>query len=82
MAQEEGICIANTESVIHNAEDAKFDEIVLNLQEYKATAKVSRPPQSLFCFDCFFIIFIIAPKKRAVYKFVNCRKFIAAAAII
>lgn len=42
MAQEEGICIANTESVIHNAEDSKFDEIVLNLQEYKATAKVSR----------------------------------------
>lgn len=62
MAQEEGICIANTESVIHNAEDSKFDEIVLNLQEYKATAKVS------YCFRLFFHYLHHRPKKGAVYK--------------
>ena len=51
LAQEEGICIANTESVIHNAEDSKFDEIVKNLREYKTTAKVS--------YQLFYFIFII-----------------------
>ena len=41
IAQDEGICIANTESVAHNAEEFKFDEIVKNLEPYKQTAKVS-----------------------------------------
>lgn len=53
LAQDEGICIANTESVIHNAEDNKFDEIVHNLQSYKASAKVNS-----FLFLILFLIFI------------------------
>lgn len=81
MAQEEGICIANTESVIHNAEDSKFDEIVLNLQEYKATAKVS-PPFVLIVFSLSSSSQKQRKKESSIYKFVNCRKFTVAAAII
>jgi hypothetical protein len=42
LAQDEGICIANTESVFGNADDSKYDEAVRSLQQFKATAKVSK----------------------------------------
>lgn len=41
LAQDEGICIANTESVFGNADDSKYDEAVRSLQQFKATAKVN-----------------------------------------
>lgn len=40
LAQDEGICIANTETVFNNAEDDIFDSILDTLLKYKQTARV------------------------------------------
>lgn len=40
LAQEAGICIANTETVLNNAEDEVFDAVMRNLMVYKSTARV------------------------------------------
>lgn len=40
LAQDAGICIANTETVFNNAEDDVLDAIVRTLIQYKSTARV------------------------------------------
>jgi len=41
IAQDAGICIANTETVTNNAEDSIFDETVRSLQKYKSAKVVA-----------------------------------------
>jgi hypothetical protein len=40
LAQDEGICISNTETLITNAEDAVYDQVLETLLKYKYTARV------------------------------------------
>lgn len=40
LAQDEGICIANTETLITNAEDTVYDQVLDTLLKYKSTARV------------------------------------------
>ena len=40
LAQEKGICIANTETLIANAEDIVYDQVLDTLLKYKSTARV------------------------------------------
>lgn len=39
-AHEDGICIANTEPLINNADDATYDKTLRSLLQYKSTARV------------------------------------------
>ena len=40
LAQDEGICIANTETLITNADDLVYDQVLDTLLKYKSTARV------------------------------------------
>lgn len=39
-AHEDGICIANTETLINNADDSAYDKTLRSLLQYKSTARV------------------------------------------